>query len=230
MKVMESTLSQATDSCAVQATHAGPDSDQQRLHQAMRESFTQTMGIGLVCVNSELHVVSLNPQACTFLDAGEGLAIRQRRLHAWARRDGDAILQAVRQALDPDMRATRWIGVRRLAKFVPILVCVAPMSAPLALSTSGQGPYAMVSLHDPLLQRATGMDHLQAYGFTPAEQRLAEAMTEGEPIDAYAQRSLISKHTVKSHLDQLFAKTGTRRQQDLVRFLVLTQPPVTLIR
>jgi DNA-binding CsgD family transcriptional regulator len=58
------------------------------------------------------------------------------------------------------------------------------------------------------------------FGFTNAETRLAAALLRGVSIDAFAVQRGISIKTVRTQLASLFAKTGTRRQTDLVALLL----------
>jgi len=52
---------------------------------------------------------------------------------------------------------------------------------------------------------------------TPAETRLLRAIVKGERLTDFARRSGVKTTTVKTHLQNLFDKTGERRQADLVR-------------
>lgn len=57
----------------------------------------------------------------------------------------------------------------------------------------------------------------RAYNLTPAESRLLLALTTGESVNEFCTRTGVSRNTVKTQLSQLFAKTGTSKQKDLVR-------------
>lgn len=54
------------------------------------------------------------------------------------------------------------------------------------------------------------------FGLTPAESRLAAALCEGQDIAAIAAAFGISRQTARSQLKAIFAKTGSRRQAELV--------------
>lgn len=64
----------------------------------------------------------------------------------------------------------------------------------------------------------------QLYRLTGAEALLAAALADGETLAGYAARRGITEGTVRIQLKQLFGKTGTSRQADLVRLLL--QSPV----
>jgi DNA-binding CsgD family transcriptional regulator len=61
---------------------------------------------------------------------------------------------------------------------------------------------------------------LQAcFGLTEAEARLARILAQGHSLVEAAAQSGISIHTARAHLKQIFGKTGTHRQADLIRML-----------
>jgi DNA-binding CsgD family transcriptional regulator len=55
------------------------------------------------------------------------------------------------------------------------------------------------------------------YGLTPAEARLAEAIATGGNLVEFCAQQNLSINTGKSHLKNIFAKTGHHRQSQLVR-------------
>ena len=57
------------------------------------------------------------------------------------------------------------------------------------------------------------------YGLTAGEMRVLAAVAETSGIAAMAAALGVSEATVKSHLNKVFAKTGLRRQADLVKLL-----------
>ena len=63
------------------------------------------------------------------------------------------------------------------------------------------------------------------YGMTPAEAHLTEALVNGQSLKQYAEVRCVSMNTVRTQLKAAAAKTGAKRQADLVR-IVLTGPAV----
>ncbi len=63
------------------------------------------------------------------------------------------------------------------------------------------------------------------YRMTPAEAQLTEALVNGQSLKHYADSRCVSMNTVRTQLKAVTAKTGTKRQADLVR-IVLTGPAV----
>ena len=59
-----------------------------------------------------------------------------------------------------------------------------------------------------------------SYGLTPAEARIALALTEGRPFARIAIDFNISRTTVAFHMRNIFQKTGASRQAELVALLL----------
>jgi DNA-binding CsgD family transcriptional regulator len=112
--------------------------------------------------------------------------------------------------------------------------CERPLSlqvVPLQRHAAGTADYATVALlaSDPGRPLATAEPHLrELYRLTPAEARVAAAIVELVSPLAVAERLAISVHAVRVHLKRVFAKTGTRRQSELVRLLLAHRLPIML--
>jgi DNA-binding CsgD family transcriptional regulator len=66
------------------------------------------------------------------------------------------------------------------------------------------------------------------YGLTGAEIRLLDALLKGQRAGAYAKLAGVTLNTVKGHLNQLFRKTQTSRQSELV-LRVLANPAFRVV-
>lgn len=77
-----------------------------------------------------------------------------------------------------------------------------------------------VIVQDPAERRAPPLEAFASlYGLTFAEQKVLEHIAGGEPPQETADELGISITTVKTHLQKIFAKTGTGRQADLIQLL-----------
>jgi DNA-binding CsgD family transcriptional regulator len=66
------------------------------------------------------------------------------------------------------------------------------------------------------------------FALSRAETRLLHALLRGDTIAAYAKHADITLNTAKGYLKELFRKTSTGRQSDLVR-LILANPILHLV-
>ena len=81
---------------------------------------------------------------------------------------------------------------------------------------------ASVLFGDPDARRAINPELLQTfYDLTPAEAELVVLLAEGVSLEEAAKRRGVTINTVRSQLKNVFAKTDTNRQGELIR-LVLT--------
>lgn len=106
------------------------------------------------------------------------------------------------------------VGARRDAE--PVVIHVVPLVGP------SRGLFA--GGHTLLLCRGPGTTPVPAftilqaaYRLTPAEARLAQALSAGDSLAEAAARFAITAATARSQLKAIFAKTGATRQADLVR-------------
>ncbi|MBV0914124.1 response regulator [Anianabacter salinae] len=94
----------------------------------------------------------------------------------------------------------------------------------LPQSTDAASPehLAVVFISDPTRRPEVSNAVLSdLFGLTPTEAEVARALTGGRRADEIAQDMAISATTVAFHLRNLFDKTGTHRQADLIA-LILT--------
>ena len=95
-------------------------------------------------------------------------------------------------------------------------LCVVPLSRQ-CLGSSFAAPSTCAgpgSVHLPWRRVAL------CYGLTPAEAKLAVQLANGGSLEEAAEYLGISIHTARTHLKAIFAKTGTRRQSELVAMLL----------
>lgn len=170
--------------------------------------------IAVILVNRAGDVAAVNKAAKRLLKAGIGIVDGRLSIH-----DPDsnaAIENAIRQLIAPEVD---------LSPLPPILIARrgrAPILAhPLRLANVGTNsavePLAAIILIDPSSRKKSSESNLHiAFRLTPAEAKLASALATGEPLDRICEQLEISKQTGRNQLKSIFAKTGTRRQAELV--------------
>lgn len=96
---------------------------------------------------------------------------------------------------------------------------------PLHLYVRGVAPgRAALYVVDPLPPSLPDGDLLRRmYRFSPAETRVVVEMLQGHSVEGTAEALSLSIHTVRAHLKNLFAKTGVRRQSDLLQLITTSQ-------
>jgi DNA-binding CsgD family transcriptional regulator/PAS domain-containing protein len=180
--------------------------------------------------DAEARVIFLNPAASELLTQGDGVSLIGGRLEIHDPRARmvftERLSRAVRAAASDgevewhDSEALvipRPSGVEAYHVLV-LPLCVAPGALPVDV------PSTLVLINDPAASLHPPLEALAAiYGLTPMETALAALLVRRCTLKEATSHLGISINTVKTHLKQLFAKTRTRRQSELMR-LVLQFP------
>ena len=115
----------------------------------------------------------------------------------------------------------------------PYQVLVAPISPRSSARHFAFAPRraaALVIVGDPNSTPQPAAEVLRRlFGLTPTLARLAEALASGKTLIEYASEHEVTLGTARQQLKELFARTGTHRQSELIR-LVLTSGAVLRTR
>jgi len=88
-------------------------------------------------------------------------------------------------------------------------------------------PTALLFITDPQQAAMVRSEWLrQDFGLTPAEAGFTREILKADGLQAVADRLGISVTTARTHLAHVFDKTGTRRQAELVRLILESQPAI----
>lgn len=188
--------------------------------EAAAEAF-ELSGIAVVLLDWASEVIRLNRQAENML--GSGVAIVNGRLVAEDEQADDELNRALYSAIRTDGSAPM-LPVR-LPRFghLPLL------AYPLRLTSTAVNPFAdcraLVILADPERRvRPPEAALCSAFDLTGAEARLASRLAAGEAIEGASDVLGISAGTARNQLKRIFAKTGVRRQPELVALLTALLP------
>jgi DNA-binding CsgD family transcriptional regulator len=96
---------------------------------------------------------------------------------------------------------------------------VIPLPAQSPLARDWQTPLALVLVVETNRNLGTLTLLGKLYDLSPAELRVAAALLTGKSPEEYAQNAAVSVNTVRTQLRNLFKKTGTSRQSELVALL-----------
>jgi len=98
-------------------------------------------------------------------------------------------------------------------------ISVIPASEQALISELGR--CAVVFVGEPhTAPRLRGEILRELYRLTAAEARLANCLLEGNDLRGAAEQMSIKWATARFHLKRVFAKTGTRRQTELMRLML----------
>lgn len=100
----------------------------------------------------------------------------------------------------------------------PLVAVVAPIAD--AMPDGGGAATAVYVLAPDVNAGPLATALCRAYGLTMAETGLVMRLLEGMTVDAAARDMRIQPQTARAYLKQIFAKTDTHRQTDLVRLIL----------
>ncbi|HJV68845.1 helix-turn-helix transcriptional regulator [Ideonella sp.] len=173
---------------------------------------------GLVICDRAGQVKWLNDRADALLRRGGPLQLGASGLRARSNAETDMLLRELAAAGAAGGPGVRYLRLGHGAETLHVAVqAAAQPSTVMLVLTPAQGasdisPNALVKMFD----------------LTPAEARLVGALVTGTTLEQYATHRGISIGTARGQLKQVQAKTGARRQPDLVR-MVLTSAAAHLL-
>jgi DNA-binding CsgD family transcriptional regulator len=107
-----------------------------------------------------------------------------------------------------------------------VFVLALPLASPVVTPGGETRASVMLMLIDPQKKPEAALDFVvRAFGLSKAEARLLPLLIENRTPADIAQSLNVKISTVRSQLSAIFAKTGTTRQQELIRLLG-TLPPI----
>ena len=186
------------------------------------ENAFNTLESAIVLLDAAGRVVLVNAAARSILNQGDGLFLGKGNRLTTRRASESAklielISKSISTATGRDPLGGGVMPFPRPGK-KPLHLLVSPLSPANAISL--RNAVVAVFLVDPELNEAAPADVLQTlFGFTGAEARLALSVFGGNSLSETAELNRVSRETVKSQMSAVFAKTGTRRQGEVVRLL-----------
>jgi DNA-binding CsgD family transcriptional regulator len=175
---------------------------------------------GILLVDAAGRLLFANQQGRDVLAASDGLYAAQDGLQAATPEQTKALRRLIRAASAPDgdSRTCEMIALQRRFRQRPLAVMVASCHprTRLAAAIRPHGA-ALVFVSDPDRAPAMQSDLLRRlYRLTRMEAEVALAVLRGEPLKTIAESFGMSLGSVRRHLQDVFDKTETRRQAELI--------------
>lgn len=168
-------------------------------------------------------VLFMNAAAEALVRSCDGLAVEAGELRA-VRADDTKSLRilmgtAARSSAREGAGFAEPLRISRPSGRDPLEVFISPLVSPVE-RISREPSVVAVLVTGPLREEATGSFAVASlYDLTPTETRVALALGRGERGKRVCETLNISYNTLKTHARRIYAKTGTRSQSELVRFL-----------
>ncbi len=176
---------------------------------------------GAILVDTKARILFANAAAEILLRGGAGLHVKDGRLSTCSAAETAALRGMI--AGGENGIPGGLLTLRREDRS-SLTLLVFPLRSETAWLA--QRPAAIVFVKDPEASGLPSRDEIRLlFGLTPAQAGLAREILQGDGIQATAERLGISPATARTHLLEVFHKTGTSRQAELVRVLLQQNLP-----
>lgn len=203
---------------------------QTRFLNRVHHEVLNKLPFGILVVDAEARVLTRNARANALIGRRDGLLVLKGKLAAAAPAENQRLLQALAAASTSDAFEVPQgaLCVTRRQVNLPLSVLVLPLRA--SVSNLGPQPPAasVVVIGDPespydLSEEVIG----RFFGLTSAESRVLVDLVNGASLGEIAEGRDLTRNTIKTQLNQIFRKTQTNRQADLVK-VVLSSPAIVV--
>ncbi|MCB8820883.1 helix-turn-helix transcriptional regulator [Microvirga rosea] len=172
--------------------------------------------VGVVVVDEKGTVRLANKEAERILAEDDGLGISQGFLKGASPKPNAKLHESIVKAFHEES-LDEIVSFQRLSGGRPYLVLISGQRF-----SAEEKPEAVVLLLIDTEQRTkvSGETLVRLYNLTPSETRVALMLIDGKRLDQIADELEVAQTTVVFHLKNLFRKTETNRQADLIRVLL----------
>lgn len=171
----------------------------------------------LIWVTPDGRIRNVNRAASDLLSKGTQLTDSFGKLQVRGRQyDHDLLIASVQQVARDRTSCRVQVGA---AGDQRITIRLFPLPMDNLLSRGMSGGVVLLTIKSPKPQGNRLVALQQIFGLSLAEGRLAIALLEGLSLSEFASSRGLGMPTVRTQIKQVFAKTGTRRQAELVVLL-----------
>ncbi|MFO1111132.1 MAG: LuxR C-terminal-related transcriptional regulator [Bradyrhizobium sp.] len=194
------------------------------------EETVDSLSTGILLTEGRGRISYMNGSAENLLKSGTALRSKDGHLIAARADSRDALSSAIAQSVSG--RAPASTGQYSVPlpddEGAGLIANVLPLQWRDGRNPLGSLPgAAAVIIQNPAESPKPPLEALaKLYGLTASEQKVLELIAEGAAPQEAADRLSVSLTTVKTHLQHVFAKTGTGRQADLVRLVAQATAPI----
>jgi PAS domain S-box-containing protein len=186
------------------------------------EETLNLLSTGMALVDRDCRLLLANHSASRLLDSGDGLALSHGRITASRREQVDQLRDLV-DGICTGMAAGEDEGagvmtIDRGDDVRPLSIKVAPVQ----LNSGDNGSkVAAVFIRDLEIRQSVPPEVVaKLFGLTFAEARVVVELVKGKRPQEVADDLGVSLNTVRNHLKQIFSKTNTGRQSELISLVL----------
>ena len=194
-----------------------------RRHQALADAIDR-FPTGVTLLDARGHLLLANRGARQIFAQSDGIALDGAAVRASHANDDAALRRAIVAAVEAAVAGrlieSTVLSVSRQSGRRPYAVMVGPLRPHIGDPTAADAVVVLylADLEQGVLRRREVLREL--YGLTEAETQLVELLCQGSSLDEAAGARGVTMNTARSQLKQVFAKTHTSRQSELVRLVI----------
>jgi DNA-binding CsgD family transcriptional regulator len=176
------------------------------------------LAAGVIGLDEQGRTLFANAAARRLSAQNDGIALdRDGRVYAVDRAANQRLAELARDVVSGG--AGGIVRVPRSSHGAPLVVMVAPLSRSEGLEAGRPRRHGtLFVVHDPARRPRLAAEHLaEMFNLPPGSAAMLAAMAGGEELKEYGERAGISMNTVRFHLKTAYARTGVRRQSELIR-------------
>ncbi len=166
-------------------------------------------------------ILHANVAAECLLTRGDALLANGGRLHTTDAKAAGALAALISRAGTDawEQRSAGSLALREKGRRLPLTVTATPLRLEEA-SVFARGSAVLVCVTGSFAEATADVKLAELFALTAAESRLAVALQEGLTLREASLRHGISINTARVQLANIFAKTKTHRQADLIRLMM----------
>lgn len=180
------------------------------------------LSIGIFLLGETGEVRMTNEAGRRLAEQADGLAVTPTGLRARSPNSAQSIRTALASVLR-DVGSSQTLAVDRNEGH-PLVLQLSSLNLP-----GSNSRHAVALVIDPDMRTDVSPEILVSlFGCTSAEARLAAALVAGKRLEEIGEEFGVKQTTITFHLQNLFQKTHTHRQADLVALLIRATIPLSL--
>jgi DNA-binding CsgD family transcriptional regulator len=183
---------------------------------------------GVVSLGADARIVDTNAAAERILGTRDGLFVADRRLNAAKAAENRSLQASIAAMLSAPVASGPAPDAMLVSRPSGLPAYGLQMIPYIRPRTGGGQADVIVYITDPAARLLLDPAQLRGiFGLSAREAGIATLVGEGRTVQEAAERMGIATNTARNHLANVFAKTGTHSQVDLVRLLVRLHPDDT---
>jgi DNA-binding CsgD family transcriptional regulator len=182
------------------------------------------LNIGLMVCSSAAELLVANQTADQILRARDGLELDSDGMVSAIHEETESLKDLVKKVAESRGQerggSDTAFALQRAEGKRPLTLFVRAVKTKTDKPVANEAAVLIMILDSALPVETTEAELRQLYGFTSTEARLANHLMEGRALEDCCEAMGIRRTTARMHLRNIFAKTGVRRQGELVSLLL----------